>query len=212
MMVTAPTAPMSVRTEKSLPSTGVMFTSDLQELEARLPGQVFNAWEAISRQMETEIYKPILQAPGNLQLKAQFTSQFKRYSDFYISLSFLLASQVSDPAAFVAIWTQVATRLKEELGSRGSEIIGEEATDDMLVGLAAVDLVNKKLIKLAQASSEVVNLQELLRWSTAYSLASSCVYYYYFSRKGNPKNVPPWPISLPNIRSLSGLWLVLPER
>lgn len=190
-MVTTPIAPMPVHTENPFGSPGVMFASEIQELEARLTRQVLNALEAISRQMETEIFEPILHAPGTEQLKEEFRRAFQRYANLYISLSFLLWSEMGDIASLASIWAPIVARFKAELESRGAETIGEEATNDMLVGLATVGPVNQKLFELAQAGAgdEVGDLKELQGWSIAYWLASSCVYCYHFDRKGNWQNV-----------------------
>ncbi|GAH83171.1 unnamed protein product, partial [marine sediment metagenome] len=147
-----------------------------------------NALEAISRRMETEIFTPILNAPVE-QLKEAFARAFQRYSGLYISLSFLLWSEIGDIASLVSIWTPIVAKFKAELESRGAETIGEEATNDMLVGLATVVLVNQKLFELAQTGGEVGDLKELQGWMISYWLASSCVYCYHFDRKGNSQNV-----------------------
>jgi hypothetical protein len=182
-MVTAPTAPRLVLREQVFASPGVICVSGLHELEARLPRQVMNALEAIGRQMETEIYKPILLARGVKQLKEQFTRGFHRYSALYISMNALLWSQM-DVADITAIWAPIVVRLKRDMDGRGAEAIGEEAAGDLLVGLATV-----KLISLSQAGSELPDLQELQSWYILYWLAISCVCCYLIDREGNLQNV-----------------------
>ncbi len=188
-MVTTPTAPMPVHTQQPFASPGVMFTSELQELEARLPQQVLNALEAISRQMEIEIFAPLLQAPGTDELQEEFTRAFQRYSGLYFSLAFLMWGEIADIASLAGIWSAVVARFKAELESRGANTIGEEATSDTLVGLATTNLVNRRLIQLAQAGDKIEDVQQLQGWSIAYWLATSCVLSYHFDRQGDLRNV-----------------------
>lgn len=188
-MVITPMAPTPVRTEKPFASPGAMFAPEIQELEARLPRQVLNALEAISRQMETEIFDPILHAEGVEQLEGEFRRVFQRYASLYISLSFLLWSELGEIANLASIWTPIAAKFKTELESRGAETIGKEAANDMLVGLAIIGRVNQRLFEVAQAGGEVGDLKELQGWAIAYWMASSCVLYYHFDREGNLQNV-----------------------
>lgn len=192
-MTTAQTVPMLLRTQRPPASPGGVFTSELQELEARLAKPVLNALEAISRQVEAEIYVPILHAPGIEQLQEQFTQRFQRYSSLYSSVAFLLWSVMPGITDFVGIWAPMFARLKADLESHGPDTIGEEATNDMLVGLASVGLVTRELLSIAQSGHEVDaeerDVQELQSWSVAHWMATSCVYYYHFNREGNWQNV-----------------------
>lgn len=188
-MVTTPVAPTPVRIERPFTSPGAMFAPEIQELEARLPRQVLIALEAISRQMESEVFSPILHVKEIEQLKEEFRRVCARYASLYISLSFLLWSEIGDIASLASIWTPIAAKFKAELESRGAETIGEEATNDMLVGLATMSRVNRKLFELAQASGEIDDSKELQGWTIAYWLAASCVFYYHFDKVGSWQNV-----------------------
>lgn len=188
-MVNTSTAPVPVYTDKPLASPGIMFTSELEELETTLPWQVLNALQAISYQMQVKIFKPILSAPGIDQLKEEFKRAIQPYSSLYISLSFLLWSQLDDITKLADISATILTKLKAELERLGAEIIGEEATNDMLVGLAIVGLVNQKLLELAKDGREIGDSKGLQTWNISYMLASSCVYCYLFDRRGNSQNI-----------------------
>ena len=78
--------------------------------------------------------------------------------------------------SYVGDWTTkgglVAT-FKRELERRGADTIGEEATNDVLVGLTTICLVNKKLTSMLQLSSEIGDVRKLQAWSIAYWLAAS---------------------------------------
>ncbi len=189
MTTTTPIAPMPIHTEKPFTSPGAMFAPEIQELEARLPRQLLNALEAIGRQMDTEIFKPLLRAPDFEKLTEEFTRAFQRYASLSISVSLLLWSEIGDLASLARIWTPMLAGFKIELERRGVETIGEEATNDTLVGLATIGLVNRKLLESAQAGSEVGDLNDLQGWAIAYWMACSCVYSYHLDRDGSQENV-----------------------
>jgi len=184
-MVTTPVAPTPLDIDRPFTSPGAMFAPEIHELEARLPRHVLNALEAISRQMEIEIFGPLLRVETIEQLKEEFGRALPRYAGLYIPMSFLLWSQIPDMAFLASIWTPVAAKLKEELESRGAETIGEGATSDALVGLATISRVNRRLFELEQAGVEIGDSQELQSWTIAYWLAASCVFSYHFDRVGN---------------------------
>jgi hypothetical protein len=188
-LVMAPSLPRLVLGEKSLPSDGVMFTFDMPELETLFPRHVLNAIEAISRQIETEIYKPLLQSENVKQLTKRFTQLFQRYSAFYTSLTFLMFSQIKNIDEFTHIWAPVTQRLSESLKRSGPEIIGEEATNNVLIASHVVNRVSKKLLNLAESNKLDVDSQEMAHLSIAYSLTTSCVYYYLINHQGNLENV-----------------------
>lgn len=197
-MVTTHVAPTPVHIERPFTSSGAMFAPEIQvflniptkeELEARLSPQVLNALKAISQQMETKVFGPILHVKGIEQLKKEFRRVFARYASLYISLSFLLWGEIGDIASLASIWTPIATKFKAELENRGAETIGEEATNAMLVGLATMSRINRRLFELAQAGDEIGDSKELRGWVIAYWLATSCVFYYHFDKVGNWQNV-----------------------
>jgi len=165
----------------------MMFTPELLALESRLPRQVLNALEAISRQMETEIFVPLLHASGTERLQEEFTRAFQQYSALYLSLAFLLSGRI-DIGSLADISSAMVTKFKAELESHGADTIGEEATGGMLVGLNIVSLVNHRLVQLTQAGEQVDDVQQLQLWSIAYWLATSCVLSYHLDRNGDPLN------------------------
>lgn len=190
-MVITPIVPMLEHIDESFASSGVMLTSEIRELEARLPRHVLNALEAINHQMENEIFSPILRASGINQLEKEFARVFQSFADLYISASFLLWSEIGDVPSFVSLCSPIVEKLKTEIERNGVKTIGEAAVNDMLVGLATVGLVNQKLLNLAQAgeADKAGDLKEIQGWSVAYWLSSSCVYRYHFDKQGDSQNV-----------------------
>ena len=187
-MVTTPVVPTPINIDRPLTIPGVMFAPEVQEIETKLPPEAKNALEAIGRRMESEIFSPIMNSGTREQLREEFTRVFSRFTNFYFSVSFLLGGETQDVASLASIWTLTAATLKAELEGRGDKTIGEKAVNDMLVGLASVSQVNRKLLKLAQIGCEIDNLKELQSWFLAYWLATSCVFYYHFDGVGSLQN------------------------
>jgi len=78
--------------------------------------------------------------------------------------------------SYVGSWTtkgELVATFKRELERRGADTIGEEATNDVLVGLTNICLVNEKLTSMLQLSSEIGDVRKLQAWSIAYYLAAS---------------------------------------
>ncbi len=184
-----PVKPTPVGTEEAFVSGCAIFAPEIRELEVKFSRQALNALEAIGQQMESEIFKPILHTVDNGRLQETFRSALKRYTGLYLSQASLIWSQIRDISEVPRVCAPLLVKLKTDIEEHGKETIGEEATNDMLVGLATVALVNRKLMKVAQTTREMGDLNELLGWSISYWLASSCVYSYHFDRQGNQQNV-----------------------
>lgn len=194
-MVTAMTAPALPRVERQFRAFGFPFTSEMAVADflKAIPEPVLKALEVITRQVETEILKPLLYAPDFEELGKEFTRLFAPFSDLQNSMFFLIYGVLTNVSDFFLLSASALDIFKRDLESRGSETIGEVATNDALLALRIMNLVTRRIAKIVEAGhsidAEERDLQQFRNRITACSVANLCVWYYLSQSEGRQENV-----------------------
>ena len=186
--LTAPPRPVLAQEPKSL---RLLFPGHhtLEELlSSKLPGPAMKSIEAIAEQIESEILEQLLSVPTLEELRKVFSSLFPRFSFLQYSIGYIMWSHINDVSELSQISILGSSELKEEIEKLGPEALGEEASNNLISGIAAASILYRAAQKRPEIEIDDSTLAELQGWFIAYVLAFLAVLHYLRKQKGRRQN------------------------
>lgn len=193
-MVSVMVAPTLSTTGRQFRTAGFFLGSPVEEfLKTKLPQPALDALDLITQQVVSDILQPLLSIPELEGLTKEFGRLFGPFSYLQNSMFYLIYSVIPNISDLLLLPTPALATFKRDLENRGNDIIGEEATNDILLALFTVGNVNRRILQLSDLGENIDISEEDLRqlgdWITAYNMASLCVWHYFDQREGLQSNV-----------------------